>query len=121
MSIPVDLDRLAATIEEFGFAYLLTVSDEMRAHAVATTPQWIDGALAMDVGRRTAANAIARPNLSLVWPPVEVGGYSLIVDGDASVDGLTVSFRPVRAVLHRPALPSAEAVDGSCGADCKPL
>jgi hypothetical protein len=121
MSIPVGLEALAGTIEEFGFAYLLTVSDDLRAHAVAVTPQWGVGVLTMAGGRRTTANATARPAVSLVWPPVEPGGYSLIVDGDAAVDGDVVTFRPVKAVLHRPAGPGAEAVEGTCGADCHPV
>ena len=122
MSIAVDLDKLAAAVEGFGFAYLLTVSDDLRAHAVAATPEWVDGALVMDVGRRSAANAAARSNISFIWPPVESGGYSLIVDGDASVVGSTVTFAPVTAVLHRPApAPTGDVVDGACGSDCQPL
>ncbi len=122
MSIAVDLDKLAAAVDGFDFAYLLTVSDDLRAHAVAVTPEWVDGALAMDVGRRSAANAAARSNISLIWPPVEPDGYSLIVDGDASVIGSTVSFTPEKAVLHRPApAPAGEVADGACGSDCHPV
>jgi hypothetical protein len=122
MSIAVDLDKLAAAVHGFGFAYLLTVSDDLRAHAVAVTPEWVDGALVMDVGRRSAANTAARSNISLIWPPVEPSGYSLIVDGDASVVGSTVTFTPGKAVLHRPAaVPSGEVADGACGSDCQPL
>ena len=122
MSIAVDLDKLAAAVDGFGFAYLLTVSDDMRAHAVAATPAWVDGALVMDVGRRSAANAATRPNISLIWPPVESGGYSLIVDGDASVVGSTVTVVPEKAVLHRPALAQpSDVVDGACGSDCQPV
>lgn len=119
MSIPVGLDVLAATIEEFGVAYLLTVSDDLRAHAVAVSAQWNAGVLTMVGGRRTITNAAARSNVSLLWPPVEPGGYSLIVDGDAAVDGELITFRPVKAVLHRPAAPGAALVDGACAADCR--
>ena len=71
------------------------------------------------------ANATARPNVSLLWPPNELGGYSLIVDGDVThTEGTgngdnVVVVRPSRAVLHRPADGPAPA-DG-CGADCVPL
>ncbi len=124
MSIAVDLDKLAAAVDGFGFAYLLTVSDDQRAHAVAATPEWVHGDLVMDVGRRSANNAAARSNISLIWPPVEAGGYSLIVDGDASVVGSTVTFTPERAVLHRPApapVSSGAVADGACGSDCQPV
>lgn len=122
MSIAVDLDKLAAAVEGFGFAYLLTVSDDLRAHAVATAPEWVDGALVMDVGRRSAANSAARSNISLIWPPVESGGYSLIVDGEASVAGSIVTFTPAKAVLHRPApAASGDVAEGACGSDCQPV
>ena len=58
----------------------------------------------MSVGRGTARNAAARSAISLCYPPVDDGGYSLIIDGTAAVDGeATVRLAPTGAVLHRPA------------------
>lgn len=124
MSIPVPLDRLRAALEERGGgAYLLTVSDDGRPHAVHVPTRWQGDHLAAEVGKRTAANAAARPAVSLVFPLRSAGDYSLIVDGTASTggsDGRLVLVAPTRAVLHRPAAavpdPAAE-----CGADCVPL
>lgn len=127
MSIPVELEQLAATMEGYGFAYLLTVSDDLRAHAVAATPEWDGDELVMSAGRRTVANAAVRSSISLVWPPTEPGGYSLICDGDCSAADGVVRFRPAKAVLHRPAdhagAASAAGADvaGSCGNDCVPV
>ena len=87
MSIPVAIDDLAAATEEFGWAYLLTVRDDLRPHIVAVTPAWDGSHLVMDVGRGTARNAVARSSISLCYPPVEDGGYSLIVDGAGQCRG----------------------------------
>jgi hypothetical protein len=59
--------------------------------------------------------------VSLLWPPNEPGGYSLIVDGAAapSDDG-RIAVTPTRAVLHRPAAGS-DASSPGCGADCVPI
>jgi hypothetical protein len=79
--------------------------------------------LAAEAGKRSAANATARPSVSLLFPPLAAGGYSLIVDGTALVvaseNGARVLVTPTKAVLHRP----AESPDpaASCGADCVSL
>lgn len=120
MSIPVPVEGLASAMEGRAYAYLLTVSDDGRPHAVAVVTEIAGGVLSAAVGRRTATNASARPGaVSLVWPPAEVGGYSLIVDGTASVDGEIVRVQPSKGVLHRPAPADAgPAAPGSCGNDC---
>jgi hypothetical protein len=122
MSIPVAIDELAASTGEYGWAYLLTVRDDLRPHIVAVTPSWEGGQLTMDVGQGTARNAVARPSISLCYPPVEDGGYSLIVDGDASVEGqAVVRFTPTGAVLHRPAPDGFSGSTTGCGNDCEPV
>ena len=72
-----------------------------------------------EAGRTTLANATRSPAVSLLWPPNEPGGYSLIVDGEATCDGDTVAIAPTRAVLHRPG-PSPDP-QSSCTADCIPI
>jgi len=114
MSIRVELGELRAVAgAQAPFAYLLTVSDDESAHAVAIAPHIHDGSITCDAGNRSCANARARPNVSLLWPPSRPDDYSLIVDGRASVDGSTVEIAPERAVRHRPA-PGG-------GSDCAPL
>ncbi|MEZ5215851.1 MAG: pyridoxamine 5'-phosphate oxidase family protein [Ilumatobacteraceae bacterium] len=121
MSIPVALTELAEAAASRAYAYLLTVNDDGRPHAVAVSPEFSgDSMVIAEAGRRTSANASARPSVSLVYPPADLGGYSLIVDALASVDGTTVSLRPSGAVLHRPA-PGHEPGPGSCGSDCVPI
>jgi len=125
MSIPVPMARLRAALEERGrSAYVLTVSDDGRPHAVHGTVCWEGEVLAAEVGRRSAANATARPSVSLLFPVRADGDYSLIVDGTAAVasgdTGQRLLVTPTRAVLHRPA-PAPAPAASSCDADCVPL
>lgn len=119
MSHPVELPKLAETIQRYRFAYLMTTSAEgaPRAVAVHAVPQ--AGKLVIrSVGRRTRENLLVRPVVGLVWPPAAEKEYSLIVDGTAAVAGDGVEITPTRAVLHRPA-PAPHAGAGSgCSADC---
>jgi hypothetical protein len=125
MSIPVELERVRDEIALRGGApYLLTVSSDGRPHAVSGSVEWSSGALLGSVGRRTAENIAERPLVSLLWPPAERGGYSLIVDATASLEGAgeaqRARFVPTRGVLHRPAAEDRVPAPG-CSADCVPL
>jgi hypothetical protein len=122
MSVKVDLDQLADALADFTFAYLITVGDDHRAHTVAVQPELADGVLHVrEIGNTTRTNAIKHDGVTLVWPPREPGGYTLILDGhgQASDDGLRVV--PSRAVLHRPATPDSPATNPGCIHDCVPL
>ena len=122
MSVKVDLAMLADTMADFGFAYLLTVSEDHRAHAVAVQPAVEDGALRVNgLGGRTLANLAANPEVTLLFPPREEGGYSLIVDGRGAAHDDRADVVPAHAVLHRPADHAATPADGSCGNDCVPI
>jgi hypothetical protein len=114
MSIPVQLDEVREVASgQAPFAYLLTVTDDATAHVVAIVPAIGAGEIVCEAGRTSCRNAVARTSVSLLWPPATPDDYSLIVDGDASVDGSTVRITPTRAVRHRP------AVGG--GNDCAPV
>jgi hypothetical protein len=126
MSIPVAIPDLAAATSNRGWAYLLTVRDDLRPHIVAVTPTWEGERLVMAVGRGTARNAEERPAVTLCYPPVDADGYSLIVDGVASVrddtDGeRSVAVEPSDAVLHRPAPAGFTGSSTACGNDCGPI
>lgn len=109
MSVEVPIERLFNEVGEWEFCYLLTVSDDERPHLLALRPMIVgadDGRrLRLDAGGgRACRNAAARPSVSLVFPPAEHSdGMSLVVDGNASVDGSFVDVEPTRAVLHRAA------------------
>ena len=117
VSVPVALDRLRDEVTRFGIhPFILTVSDSGRPHAVSATTAWDGDDLIAGCGRSTASFATARPDISLLWPPIEPEGYSLIVDGTASVDDQQIRLRPSKAVLHRSA-PSPDPLS-SCSSDC---
>jgi hypothetical protein len=124
MSVKVDLDGLADALGDFSFAYLVTVGDDYRAHTVAVGPVLTDGTLRIgSVGNSTRRNASAHPSVTLVWPPQEPGGYTLIIDGTADADGSIdggLNIHPTGAVLHRPATAGTPTASG-CGDDCVPL
>lgn len=116
MSVKVELGELAAALADFDVAYLVTVSDDARAHVLSVWPQLVDGGLVVTgCGRHSQANAAARPDVTIVFPPPSPGGYTLLVDGTASVDDSTITVTPAKAILHRP----AAGADGTrIGSDC---
>ena len=103
MSVMVDIADLAGALAGRPWAYLLTVGPELRVHALAVDASYDGAAFRLVTGRGSRANAVERPEVTLVFPPVEAGGMSLIVDGAASVDDDHVVVRPTGAVLHRSA------------------
>lgn len=119
MSIDVSLPQLADTLTKYHFAYLLTVGDNQRAHAVAVhATSANDTLLVGNPGRKTHANLAVRPLVTLVWPPTNPSDYSLIVDGVGSMQNDKLVITPTRAVLHRPAPPQTTATGRGCASDC---
>lgn len=121
MSVEVKTDQLGEALQGYAFAYLITVSADAESHVVAVTPVLVgDSLLITDLGRRTRMNAADHPAATLVWPPMQTGGYSLIVDGEATLNDDGLSLRPSRAVLHRPAPrpDGAAAPSTGCESDC---
>ena len=72
------------------------------------------------VGNGTRRNLAAHDDVTLVWPPNEPGGYTLIVDGTRRPNKTRLTVVPSRAVLHRKALPGT-ATEPGCKDDCVPL
>lgn len=123
MSIPVDVVDLARALTDFGAGYLLTVSDHGRVKAVTVEPELVDGALVVSgPGRGSCANVAANPAVTLLFPPPEPRGFTLLVDGTAEVAGDDVRVVPEHAVLHRPAAHAdGPPAPGGCGQDCHPV
>ena len=110
MSVAVTIQQLPTAIAaQIGWCYLLTTSDLALPRILAIAPTWdTDGAtLLASVSAGTAASVTARPTVTLLYPPAQPTGMSLIVDGTATIepsdDGPALRFTPVTAVLHRPA------------------
>lgn len=104
MSIPVDVTRLGETLADFGPGYLLTVSPSGRVKVLTVDPRVGDGLLVLSgPSGGSAANIAAHPAVTVVFPPREPKGYSLIVDGTARAAGDDFEVTPESAILHRPA------------------
>lgn len=105
-------EALAERIGGRPFAYLVTVGADSAPHLVAVRVE-VSGAVVRcaDVGSTGRSNAERSARATLLWPPVDGNAviddehrhYSLIADGSASVDDVTVVVKVERAVLHRPA------------------
>lgn len=122
MSVKVDLDQLADALADYAFAYLITVGDDYRARTVAVEPVYADGILDVgSMGRHTRDNVARHGDVTLIWPPRDAGGYSLIVDGTAKPDGDELTVIPGRAVLHRRATAESPSTSPNGLNDCVPL
>jgi len=122
MSIPVEVADLAKALQEFGAGYLLTTTGG-DVKVVTVEPTVTHGALLVErPGKGTAANLAENSTVTLVFPPREPRGFTLLVDGTGEVVGDDVRIAPTGAVLHRP----ASHADGppapvGCGHDCAPV
>jgi hypothetical protein len=122
MSVKVDLEQLADALADFTFAYLITVGDDYRSHTVAVAPVLGDGVIDVgSIGNTTRKNVAQHDGVTLVWPPSQPGGYTLIVDGVGRPTDDALTVEPARAVLHRPATPQTPATNPGCLHDCVPL
>jgi hypothetical protein len=102
VSIAVALEDLPAKLAEYPWCFLVT-SGEERPHAVAVRPTAVDGGLRCQTGHSSRANVVRNPSVVMLFPPSDSTGMSMIVDGEASVDGDGVAVKPTWAVLHRAA------------------
>ena len=108
MSVRVEKADLPAEIANRGAGFLLTSIMDSRPHAahlsfeIAMEGDQVE--IRMPAGRTSYGNVKMQPSVTLLWPSPEPSDYSLIVDGEARVDGDShVIVTVVGAVLHRPA------------------
>jgi hypothetical protein len=123
MSIPVDVQDLAAALAGFGAGYLLTTGGDGRVKAVTVEPEVVDGVLVVTgPGRGSRRNIAENPVVTVLFPPTEPRGFTLLVDGTAELDGEDARVTAAGAVLHRPSSHSdgPPPPDG-CGHDCRPV
>lgn len=111
MSIRVELPDLPNEIVERGpAAFLLSSVMDSRPHAahlsfeVAAADGQVE--LRASAGRTARGNIGMRPAVSVLWPATKSNSHSLIVDGEARLDGDDhVIITATSAILHRPAPP----------------
>lgn len=103
MSIPVDVARLDEALAHFGAGYLLTVTPEARTKVLTVDAVVEDGRLRVTgPSPGSARNLEANPAVTLVFPPAEAHGFTLIVDGTGASRGEDFVVTPASAILHRP-------------------
>ena len=101
MSIPVDLADLPKALEDFDRGYLLTTTDG-RVKAVSVRAVPAGGLLRVaGPGRGSVANVAANPTATLLFPPAQSGGLTLLVDGSALAEDDDVVVTPTSAILHK--------------------
>ncbi|GAA3533555.1 pyridoxamine 5'-phosphate oxidase family protein [Nocardioides daeguensis] len=123
MSIPVDPADLRQALADFDSGYLLTTSSPQVKVVTVDPVAAGDGSLRIaGPGRGTLRNLAENPTVTVVFWPRERHGYTLLVDGSATVDGEDVVVTATAAVLHRPAAHADGPLppDG-CGHDCAPV
>lgn len=104
MSIPVAVADLNTALADFGAGYLLTTSPDGRVKVVTVEPRVVDGRLVVGgPGRGSAANITSNELVTVLFPPLSQRGFSLLVDGTATLEGDDALVTPTSAVLHRPA------------------
>ena len=119
------ISTLAEAIAHYGHdAYLLTVAQD-GPHTSLVTIELRGSNIGCAVGASAARNIACEPNVSLFWPPIEPGGYALIVNGTAASEhqltGATMAeITLTKSVLHRPGSKPVES-DGPCASDCRRL
>ena len=101
MSIPVDVGDLAKALEGFGAGYLLT-NRAGSVKVVTVEPTVAEGFVLVEgPGKGTVTNLAENAAVTLVFPPREPKGFTLLVDGTGQVTGDDVRITPATAVLHR--------------------
>ena len=104
------ISQLSDELDRRSFGYVLTVGDDHRPHVIALRPQcvMIDGDPVLRFttdSRRASSNVGARPATTIVFPPLDDDGMSLIVDGSGIATATGLDVTPTWAVLHRAAPP----------------
>jgi hypothetical protein len=79
--------------------------------------------IAYSLGASAVNNIEREPKISLFWPPLEPGGYAMILNGTAietvQVDGaVCAKISLTKSVLHRPG-PKPAGSEGPCASDCR--
>lgn len=121
----MEIENLAQALAEYDTSYLLT-NHSGRTKVVTVEPTVSgDRILAHGVGHGSSANLAENPQCTLLFPPVERHGYTLLVDGTGTVVEGTLTMEPTTAVRHRPAAhadgPTGPGDAADCVNDCRPI
>lgn len=115
---------LYEAIAQYGAdAYLLTMSADGPHTSHVSVVQEGDR-LQCALSKSAARNIEGQPSVSLLWPPIEKGGYSIVINAKATkAKGHTIPVATLaltKAVFHRAGVRS-EPGFGVCPSDCKTI
>lgn len=116
---------LESALQTFGDeALLLTVGDS-GPHTCTVSVELIDRTITCIPSQTSAGNIKTQPNISLVWPAIESGGYAIIANGVTVLEADEAGFsratiQLTKSVFHR-AGPRPEGREGPCSSDCLEL
>jgi len=102
VSIAVALDEIPEKLADYRWCYLVTSGDE-RPHALAVKPTVVETGLRCETGHSSRANVARNPLVVMIFPAQQADGMTLLVDGEAEVNGDGIVVKPTWAVLHRSA------------------
>lgn len=118
----MEIAQLAEALADRGAGYLLTSGADGRVKAVTVEPVLREGVLHCPGSRGSARNLAAHPAATLLFPPEQSRGHTLLIDGTATADDGGIAFTPESAVWHRPADHADGPTDQTgCGHDCAPV
>ncbi|HEU0191447.1 MAG TPA: hypothetical protein VFR17_09270 [Mycobacterium sp.] len=131
MTSNVDFDQLAEKLAGRDYAYLITVLEGGQPNPVPVMPVLRGNTVEITAigGRKSRTNLARSKDVTVLWPPVTPGDYTVIADGVAEVtdpgtpgdDNLaSLTFVPSRAVLIRVATPASPG-ETPCYSDCMDL
>ena len=115
---------LREALDQYGpDAFLLTMGADGPHTSHVSVAQ--DGqALICAIGKSAVRNIGVSPKVSLLWPPLENGGYSIVMNATAAIDEsgayAKASLELTKAVFHRAGKRPAGS-EGPCPNDCKPI
>jgi len=103
MSIPVKLEELGHALEGHDLVYLLTVGpDGVKVLGVTARFDGTDVVIATS-SPGTTRNLASNANVTILCPPRDPRGYSLVIDGTGRAEGDGFRVTPASALMHRPA------------------
>lgn len=116
---------LQSALDDYGpEAWLITVGED-GPHTSNVMAELRGETVTCALGNSARRNVVTRPNVSLLWPSREPGGYGIILNGRAEIEGERNGSAIARIVLtksvfHRPG-PKPEGGTGPCQSDCVAL
>lgn len=116
---------LEGALQSYGHEALLLTVGESGPHTCNVSIKLANRTIECIPSKTAIQNIHREPNVSLVWPALENGGYAIIANGGTQLAADPAGFSKARikltkSVLHR-AGPRPDDGDGPCLSDCVEL